>query len=294
MNDRSSLRAMRGAGCAFLTLMLAPLAAHATGAEGDEKAQCIDASDRGQDLRDSGSFGRAREAFARCARDTCPERLRHDCVQWLVDLDAVYPSLVIVARDEQGKDLEAVAVSVDGVQVVATLDGTPLRVDPGPHHLRYEAEGFVPIEEDVIVRKGEKDRPLHEVFRRVALPSPHSVEPESSPPAAWKPRTLGWVLAGAGAVAFASEAVFGISGANERSSALAPGGCAPHCSPSQTQDIETKFIVADVSLGVGVVSSGLALYFLLRPEAKRWMGATTLGVQPRAGGVVATVGAAFE
>jgi hypothetical protein len=269
--------------------------ARAAGKEGGEKIQCIEASDHGQDLRDSSSFRLARQAFARCARDTCPEPLRRECVEWLVDLDTQYPSVIIAGRDDRGKDLEAVRVLVDGIAALTKLDGKPLPVDPGLHHFRYETDGFAPLEEDVIVRTGEKDRPLNEVFRPIVAPAPPPfvLTPELASSES-KPRVLGWTLAGVGALGFASEAFFGITGASERSSALAAGGCAPHCSATETQDIETKFIVADISLGVGVVSTALALYFLIRPEAKPRVTAATVDVQPREGGLVATLGGTFQ
>jgi hypothetical protein len=293
-----------GAFAAF-TLTFTPLAAHAAGngpgGGTSEKAQCIEAYDRGQDLRDSSSFRLAREAFSRCARDTCPDQLKRDCVHGLVDLDARYPSIVIVARSDRGKDLEAVTVFVDGSKVLTKLDGSPLSMDPGAHHLRYEADGFEPVEDDVIVRTGEKDRPIDEILHPVAGSSlpPSAVEVAPKTPAEAKPRVLGWTFAGVGALAFVSEAIFGISGAVERSAALSPGGCAPHCSASQTQGIETKFIIADVSLGIGAASAATALYFLLRPAAKppastAILHTPTVDFQPRIWGAVATVGGSFQ
>jgi len=56
----------------------------------------------------------------------------------------------------------------------------------------------------------------------------------------------------------------------------------------------TKLIVADVSLGVGVVSLAAAAWFFFRRDRETAHAATaTLDFEPRSGGGLATVGARF-
>jgi hypothetical protein len=141
-----------------------------------------------------------------------------------------------------------------------------------------------------VILPGEKGRRLVATLRPlppvVAAPLVSRPAGSPSPLQMW-----GWGFAGLSAVAFASEAYFGVSGSNERSGYLAAGGCAPNCSSSKTQSVQTKFIIADTSLAIGVVSAGAALYFLLRrPEAPPASAVVSVDVVPQVGGLVATMG----
>ena len=64
----------------LLARALSPVPARAADGR-DEKTQCISASDEGQQLRDDGKFKLAGDAFARCARPTCPGVVRRECAQ---------------------------------------------------------------------------------------------------------------------------------------------------------------------------------------------------------------------
>jgi hypothetical protein len=95
---------------------------------------------------------------------------------------------------------------------------------------------------------------------------PESLAPEE-PSRARQVPVGAWVFSAIAAAAFASEASFGIAGLSERSHDL--NSCAPTCPPSDKSSIQTKFAIADVSLGVGVVSAGIAAYyfFFFHPHA---------------------------
>jgi hypothetical protein len=202
----------------------------------------------------------------------------------LLDLDQSSATVVINARDDKGRDLSDVAVTVDGDPLVDKLDGKPVAIDPGAHALRFSAAGFASIEEDVVIHAAEKNRPLHVQFggpsvqsgaaivapvRRLGTaPSPKPEGPASGSGAGGVPVGT-WIFGGLAVAALGSEAYFGVSGLSQRSSDLAPGGCAPHCSPSEKSEIETKFVIADVSLGVAVVSAGLAAFFLFKGSSAK-------------------------
>jgi hypothetical protein len=279
--------------------------------EASEKAACISASDEGQQLRDDGKYTRAREAFERCARESCPVLLRVDCVHWLLDLDQSSASVVINAKDAKGNDLIDVTVSVDGQVLVSKLDGKPIPVDPGAHLFHYEAVGFAPMEEHAVIHAAEKNRALNVHFGPALAPRPTAdttiqgpdqaqavvpeVAPAPSPPsnnASSNPRVAGWVLAGVAVAAFANEAYFGLTGLSQRNTDIAPGGCVAlrTCPPWEKGDIQTKFAVADVSLGVGLASAGLAAYFFLRPADKP---PVVIDLGPRPGGCTASVSGSF-
>jgi hypothetical protein len=261
----------------------------------DEKGECIRASDQGQQLRDDGKYRLAREAFVRCARTSCPALVSHDCQEWLVDVDAHAPTVVIDAKDDKGNDLAEVTVRVDGAPLVANLTGLPTRVDPGEHVFRYEAAGLAPIEERVVVRTGEKNRVLRVRFgadqATAAVPPATAIAPATvEPPRAKRPPVATWVFAGTALAAFASEAYFGIAGLDQRSGDLSGSGkCAPQCSSSEKASIQTKFIAADISLGIGVVSAGLAVFLFLRSREHRAVPEAAVDFTPRSGGGLATV-----
>jgi hypothetical protein len=293
-------------------ISLAVLSHKALADEASEKAACIGASDEGQQLRDDGKYTRAREAFERCARESCPVLLRVDCVHWLLDVDQSSASVVINAKDDKGNDLVDVTVTVDGQVLSSKLDGKPLLVDPGAHLFRYEAAGFTRMEEHAVIHAAEKNRALNVRFGAALAPRPstdvgiHRPDEAQQDPnvvvappmaaavvvSANKPRVAGWVFAGVAVAAFASEAYFGISGLSQRSTDIGPGGCAAqkNCAPSEKTDIQTKFSVADVSLGVGLVSAGLAGYFFLRPADKPDI---AIDLLPRPGGCEASVSGRF-
>lgn len=295
------------AAAALLACVL--VSARAGAGANDEKEQCISASDEGQQLRDDGKYRLARDAFVRCARPTCPAIIGHDCAQWLVDVDARSPTIVIDAKDDRGTDLVEVNVQIDGAPFVAKLDGLPTPVDPGEHIFHYEAAGFPPVDERIVIRTAEKNRVLRVRFAPYtsAIPTP----PADAAPAEANERSrlravplVAWAFAGGAVAAFATEAYFGLAGLAQRSGDLSgPGKCAPDCSSSERSSIQAKFAIADVSLAVGVVSAGVAAYFFLRPnETKATSGGSAgqtarrgalVDFAPRTGGGVATVGGHF-
>jgi hypothetical protein len=66
---------------------------------------------------------------------------------------------------------------------------------------------------------------------------------------------------GVGGAALASFALFGAAGRTQQTNHLDP--CAPSCPHAEVQSVRTKYLVADVSLGVSVIALGAAAYFLL-------------------------------
>lgn len=231
-------------------------------ARADDARACIDASVAGQEQRDLGQYRAGRASFVACAAASCPAPVRRDCSQWLAQIDEAMPTILVAATDSTGRDLDAVTVTLDGERLLSRLDGMPKPVDPGPHALRFEAAGLPPIEQSIVVRVGEKARVLQVRFaspaRAEARPASERVRPIAPSP------TLGWVFGGVAVAAFLSEAYFGVAGIEQRNRDTAPGACAPDCPPSEKSEVQTKFLVADVSLGVGVVAAAASIYFFAR------------------------------
>src|SRR5262249_8969273 len=72
------------------------------------------------------------------------------------------------------------------------------------------------------------------------------------------------VVGGVAVVALGVGAFFAVSGISDRSGLQ--GSCAPHCAQSDIDSVHTKFLVADVALGVGAAAAvaAVVLYFTSR------------------------------
>ncbi|MDP9036190.1 MAG: hypothetical protein M3O50_15425 [Myxococcota bacterium] len=304
--------------CATISLLgvcsVALVAVPAQAAEQNEKEQCINAAERGQQLRDDGKLQLAHRAFAHCARDACPAVVKTDCAQWLREIDEKTPTIVLKAHDEAGVELTNVIVVMDDSSIAATLDGKPIPVDPGEHLFHFEASGAPAVEQRLVIRPGEHDRLIQVTLvtpaavvsaatapAQVALasvPASAAVDEPSTPPVTESPaRTrlpiplATWILGGVAVAAFGTEAYVGLTALNQRNTDLAPGGCSPHCGSSEKSSIQTRFAVADVSLGIGLLSAGLAAYFFF--TSKQSPASVAFGFVPGPGSGVGTVGARF-
>jgi hypothetical protein len=286
-----------------LLAMATAISLQATSARADDKQQCLAASDQGQSLRDDGKYARAREAFATCSRETCPALVRRDCTKWLAELEQSWPSVVVSAKDDKGADLIGVSVRVDGVSLVSKLDGKPTPVDPGAHVFRFEAAGFPPVQQNVVVHAGEKSRLLTVQFGTPAMQAPVTQARATGGADAAHGSTLtprgtrlsAWVFAGIALAAFGTEAYFGVSGLSDRSSLQRGCGQTASCSQSSVDAIRTKFTIADIGLGVGLVSAALSAYlFFTTPKDEAAAAqASRLDVAPVPGGAQMTLGGRF-
>jgi hypothetical protein len=234
--------------------------AHAKGAQ-----ECLDAANKGQDLRDSGKLRLAREEFMTCSAKSCPSQVRADCTDWLMDVQRRTPSIVFRAADPSGQDLTDVKVSMDAVNITEKLDGKPVDVDPGAHLVRFEKSGMKPLEQKVVVVQGEKERVVAVRFESssggaivTTKPAPAPAEGRSVPLGSW----IGWGVGAAGLLVFAG---FGLK-ANLDYSHL-HSTCGTQCAPSDRDGLKTTMLVADLGLIVGVVSGGIGtVLYLLQPS----------------------------
>jgi hypothetical protein len=249
----------------------------------DIQTECIAAADQAQVLRSAHKLKEARAELLNCARPACPTVIGTDCTQWLSEVDAVLPSVVIRAYYPSGADAVAVRVLVDGELLANRLDGLALSVDPGIHVFRYELAGMRPVEQQIVAREGERLRALLVQFEPVLVtpdPQPvtnHDTRVDTGPSHAKRDAMLRYALAGVGVVALGSYAYFGLRGLSERSDLAAGCGATRTCSNAQVDPIRTKFAVADISLAIGLVSLGVATWlFLSKPAPKPAWSAQTV------------------
>src|SRR5262249_48732139 len=97
----------------------------------DDKQICSTAYDQTQALRRAGHLRMASEQAETCMRDVCASFIRTDCASWFNEIAASQPTIVLEVRDAQGKETNAVSVSLDGQPWVTGLDGRAKPIDPG-------------------------------------------------------------------------------------------------------------------------------------------------------------------
>lgn len=266
----------------------------------DDREQCAASAEQAQQLRDEGKYRRAREQMLICARDVCPGPIKSDCGKWLTELDRDAPTVVFGARDARGSDVFDVKVSMDGTPIQERLDGKPVLVDSGEHTFKFEAKDGSVKEEKVLLRAAEKARPIIATLGGNAAVTTGGGAGTSGGDASREGSLVpAIVVGGIGVVALGSFAIFGIGGKNDVDDLQK---CKPFCKEEDVDSARTKLIIADISLGVGIVALGVATYmFLTRPkvDAKVQTGASTLfrtvrvDGGPTAGGGYASLAAKF-
>jgi hypothetical protein len=225
------------------------LLAAAPSASADGTSECLSSFVNAQELRKAGKLVGAREQAAACGRDACPRQLRDECVTWVRELDASIPSIVLFVRTPENADAGGARVLVDGLVLPDALDGRGHGIDPGPHVIRAESPSFDPVEVSVLIHQGERDRPV-ELSLRPRAKAAEAPRPSLLPVAI--PAAVGAVGIGVFA-AFDLWGYYGSPGYQSLSH-----DCSPRCSPSDVDSVRTRFVVADVGLGVALAAAGVA------------------------------------
>jgi hypothetical protein len=267
-------------------------------ARGDSTAasQCISAAEQSQPLRDQGKLRAAREKLLICSQPDCPSFVRNDCTKWLADLDSALPKIVFGAVDSTGADLVDVRVWLDGKVVAERLDGSDMEVDPGAHTVRFEHAGSAPVEEQVVVRVGDRHRNVSATFASSATPAP---TPQATPQhedhvgkEGGRSLVLPIALLGAGAASVGVASFFWLSGLSDHSTMAS--GCATNhsCSQSAVNSAQSKLVIGDVLGGVGIVAAAVGVGILVfggpQQQASTSTGAAFY-VQPGPGGAAVGV-----
>lgn len=210
-------------------------------------------------MREAGRYREARTRLLECVNAQCGGDVRRRCAATLQKLDAITPSIVVRAEDEAGNDVTDVAVSMEGEELVSSLDGMAIPVDPGEHRFVFQRPGHDPVAQTLTIRQGEKFRPIDVRLGAEAgdLP-PLSAEAAgslSSSRLAAGATLIGVGLAGLGG--------FTWLGLKARSAESDLASCSPDCSRARVDTVETRYVLANVSLGVGVLALGGAAWVLL-------------------------------
>jgi hypothetical protein len=219
-------------------------------------AECASAYEQGQEQRKSGQLISARSTLQMCARDECPDFIRSDCANWYGEVQSEVPTLVFAARS-QGRDLSDVRVSVEGRVLSTRVDGQVVELDPGEYDFAFRAPEMRELRQHFVVARGERNRLIQVELEPLAA----TRAPAAAPAAARQQRSLllPGLFAGIGAVGVVGFAGLGSWGHTQENEL--EGSCSPHCSDARVSEVRTKYLLADVSLGVGVASLALGAYF---------------------------------
>lgn len=269
------------------------------------KSACVAASVDGQTLQKADKLLAARDKFRTCASTPCPDLVRARCTQWLKDIDAEIPTVIVRAKDSGGADVLEIDITIDGH---ATSEGRQETLDPGEHVVTVTRPGGQTTEEKFLLVDGEHARVL---TLHLSAPGPvpsTAPTPESQDkPQPDKPQDDGthhglpagtWVLGGLSVVAFGAAVFFYVQASNDLNQLQSgPGKCSPTCTSSQTQPVYINEDLSYVSLGVGVVALGGAIaWALLDAPSKPATSSLYLpafDVHPVPGGALSTVGFRF-
>jgi hypothetical protein len=249
---------------------------------------CAGAYEQTQLLRQNGKLVEAREAARACARTTCPEVARKDCVAWGEQLGAEVPSVIVIARDEATGDEGGVRVQVDGVSRPEASGGRAFELDPGAHVFRVERAGDEPLEQTITLVRGERDRALRFLLRSVAPPPPAPAAPPER--VVRRGSLLPAAIVGAASVAtLGVSAWLGLTGRSELSNLRVT--CAPVCTDAQVDPVRRRLLASDITLGAGIVGAGITIYLFAHALSR---GAEAqVGVAPGAGGASFVLRARF-
>jgi hypothetical protein len=238
-------------------------------ARGDGKSECLVHHVHGQELRARGELRAARQDFRACTQAACPSEVRVDCTQWLSEVSAAIPTLVIDVRDADGHDVTDASVLADDQPVSGYLNGHEIELDPGQHKLRVQRPNGTRAEQDVVMHVGDRARRVAFTLprpapERVLAPPPAAPERVLAPPPTAPERGTSpvvWVLGAVAAAGAASFAAFGVAGYVQHRHLQ--NECGPSCDGGRVDAVRTVYALSDVSLGMSLVTAGLALYFYL-------------------------------
>jgi hypothetical protein len=261
---------------------------------------CAQSYEKAQEERTAGKLRSAIQHLTACIAPECPAFIREDCMRWINQTESALPSVVFSVRAD-GNDLTDVEIRCDDSPITGKLDGKSLPVDPGLHDFSFSVPGRAPIARQILVLEGEQNRIIDVEFdsprASVALPAMSLGEAKPDLQDAPEPRArrlVPYVFAGVGVLGLAGFTVFAILGNNQAGDLERT--CSPTCRPEQVDSVKTKYHLADASLGVGIVSAGVATYLWLTSHGKDTAGnvpSTAINFFPRSAGGVLQVSTAY-
>jgi hypothetical protein len=280
--QRSYARALVVAAALGFATLANPRAAQA------DAAACMQAHASAQREQKAGRLKAASQEFMACGSDeSCPERVRNDCVERYAAVEKLVPTVILSLTDAQGKDVTSAQVFSNGALLASELDGRAIALEPGRHAFRFVLPSGEEVTSEVVVREGEKNRVVTAKLAAATADAAAEPPPASTVQAeAIAPRDTAlpagfWIASGVGVAALASFTTFAVIGRKKHES-LAE--CSPDCSPSRQDDydaLKRNYLIADISLGAAAVSFGVATVLFLTSGSRERPTETARALPPR-------------
>jgi hypothetical protein len=245
------------------------LSAQARAEEGP--AQCLQAYEDGQMLRRQGDLLSASQKLLACGGPACPVRMQRDCQRWWDEVQRSLPTVVFRVRGADNASLPGASIAIDGA-APQPLDGRALQMNPGQHLVVFEHPGYAPLRTPVFITEGEKLEPhdvtltaLSESGRaQLSVPARLQTVPMDPAPPGARPNHSWTGPIAAGAVAALGGVGLAYFGSSAKSGEQALDRCTPDCSQGSVDDVKRDYLMANLSLGVGVAALlGAGLMLLL-------------------------------
>jgi hypothetical protein len=240
------------------------LSASAT-ALADSKSACLSAASKAQTLRSAHNLVEARDQLRLCAAAECPAIVHSDCVPWLAEVERALPGVVVTAKSGGGTDLFDVRVSVDGQLLLSKLDGQAVTMNAGPHTFHFETADGTTLDQQVLVREGDKSQAVAVVLGALRAPSTATAPLSGpSPESSGRWRTIGWIAGGVGLAGLGVGAVFGGIAVADKGAAHCVNNV---CDPGTLDGMKSAATASTVGfVAGGVLLAGGAALVLFAPH----------------------------
>jgi hypothetical protein len=278
----------------------------------DATDQCMASYVSAQKLLKKSQLVEAKRELLACGQESCHKSMRGDCVQWLREVEERVPTVVVAAKDAAGNDLVAAKLFIDGQMVRERLDGSAIALNPGLRKFELIVGDGDPVAREVLVREGQRSRMIQFEVKPPPADVPPATEPATPVAGATPPEgddtddkghpVAAYVFGAVGVVALGSFLGFGIAGKSDADELRDSCGVTSSCPDSEIDDVRTKLIVADISLGVGLVALGVGVGLFLHhhlsgsddeAESAEAGSALWFGASPTRGGALGSVGGRF-
>lgn len=238
---------------------------------------CFSAYEETQVRLKAKEFEKARE-LARSCSSGCPKEIVSQCQTWAWEAERDSPSVLLVARRENGEDVPGITVSVDG-------NWKPLKkevlLDPGPHSIAFSQRNGWEYQVNIEIHPGEKRRTIRALV-------PEEEKPAAAPVAELPPKKkkghLPWAIASfsVSTIGFGAAGAFTLVALDQKGTL---DDCAPTCTEAEVHKAQNALIVADVGLAVGVVGLATGIGVLVWGKPKKDAPSARIGVAATASSV---------
>lgn len=280
----------RGRGSLIVgALLAASCLLRAERASAEEKpAQCLAAYEDAQVLRRQGDLVSSAQQLLACGGPACPVRMQRDCQRWWDEVQRSLPTVVFRVRGPESEALANATIAIDGAPA-RPLDGRAVQMNPGQHEVVFAHPGYAPLRTPVFITEGEKLEP-HDVALAAlggdvsaarggavsavqgsgvsAAPRRPMLAPaisDGGPSSGAVPTRRNWTAPiAAGAVAALGGVGLAYFGSSARGGEEALDRCTPDCGQGTIDGVKRDYLLANLSLGVGVAALlGAGLILLL-------------------------------